>query len=70
MRNVCVVCVEGGESERGAEEEAGWLDAEAQLCAGRMTERRLADGEKVGMREEKGRALCFFLPPSHSDDDC
>lgn len=64
---MCVcVCVKGGESERGAEEEAGWLDAEAQLCAGRMTERRLADGEKVGMRE-KGRALCTL---SHSDDDC
>lgn len=46
---------------------------ELQLCAGKMTESRLADcveaeGE-VGMREEKGRALGSFLSPSHSDDD-
>lgn len=41
-----------------------------------MTESRLedgveAEGEKVGMREEKGRVLLFsfFLSPSHSDDD-
>lgn len=39
-----------------------------------MTESRLADGveaeaEKVGMREERGRALRSYLSPSHSDDD-
>lgn len=39
-----------------------------------MTESRLAagveaEGEKVEMREEKGRALGSFLSPSHSDDD-
>lgn len=44
----------------------GCSDVEPQLCSGRMTESRLedgveAEGEKVGMREEKGRVLLSFF---------
>lgn len=49
-------------------------DVEAQLCAGTVTESRLAaaveaEREETGMREERGRALSSFLSPSHYDDD-